>query len=159
MSTFNFIASDTQLPEVDLTNVRRITVKELKQLKPQTRSDIPLDKLDENLEVLYYESEEDMKGLTVSFCNNPPYNLDYHIKKKYVYWLRYDSTEKCKDQLMEYLQKNIKETQQVEMWAITFGNKDDIYKVKNIIQIKLSEITKENLMELDSQGICIQISC
>ncbi|WP_411680040.1 hypothetical protein [Clostridium thailandense] len=93
MSTFNFIASDTKLPEVDLTNVKKITVKELKKLNPQARSPVPLDELDENLEVLYCESEEDMKGLTVSFCNNPPYNLDYHIKKEYVYWLRYDSTE------------------------------------------------------------------
>ncbi|MBV7273763.1 hypothetical protein JMF89_09615 [Clostridiaceae bacterium UIB06] len=158
MSTFNFIASDTQLPEVDLTNVKRMTVKELKKLNPQARSPVPLDELDENLEVLYCESEEDMKGLTVSFCNNPPYNLDYHIKKKYVYWLRYDFTEKSTEQLMEYLQKNIKEIQQVEVWAITFGNKDDIYKVKDKRKIKLLDLTKGDLIELNSQGICIQIS-
>ncbi|WML33406.1 hypothetical protein [Clostridium sp. OS1-26] len=84
MSTFNFIASVTQQPEVDLTNVKRMTVKELKKLNPQARSPVPSDKLYENLEVLYCESEEDMKGLTVSFCNNPTYNLDYHIKKKMI---------------------------------------------------------------------------
>ncbi|WP_411680039.1 hypothetical protein [Clostridium thailandense] len=59
---------------------------------------------------------------------------------------------------MDYLKKNIKELQQVEVWAITFGSKDDIYEVKDIRKIKLSDLTKEDLMELNSQGICIQIS-
>lgn len=156
MSMFTFIASDIQLPEADLTNAKRMTVKELKQLNPQAKSPIPLD---ENLEVLYCESEEDMKGLTIKLCNNPPYNLEYHIKKKYVYWLGYDFTEKCTEQLMEYLQQNVVKSQQVEIWSILFGNKDDIYKVENIKQIKLSNLTKNDLTEINSQGICIQISC
>lgn len=158
MSMFTFIASDIQLPEVDLTNVKRMTVKELKQLNPQAKSPIPLDELDENLEVVYCESEEDMKGLTISFCNNPPYNLDYHIKKKYVYWLRYDSTEKSTGQLLEYLQQNMVKYQQIEIWSILFGNKDKIYKVKNVKQIKLSELTEDDLMRIGSQQMCICIT-
>lgn len=158
MSTFSFIASDSQMPEVDLTNVKRITVKELKKINPQARTPVPLNQLNENVEVLYCEKEEDMQGLTVSLCDKPPYNLEYHIKKKYVYWLRYDFTEKCTKQLMDYLNQNIVKAQQVELWSITFGGKDDIYKIKNIKQVKLSELTEEVLMELNSQGICIQIT-
>lgn len=158
MSKYNFIASDTQMSEVDLTNVKRMTVKELKKLNPEARSSVPLDELDENLEVIYYESEDDMDGLTVSLCDNPPYNLDYHIKKKYVYWLPYRFTEKCSAQLLKYLKKNMLKDQEVEAWSILFGNKDEIYRVKNIKEIKLSELTENDLMEISTEEICICIT-
>ncbi len=159
MSMFTFIASDIQLPEVDLTNVKRMTVKELKQFNPQSKSAVHLDELDENLEVLYCESEKDMEGLTISLCDNPPYNLEYHIKKKYVYWLGYKSTPKYAEQLLQYLHKNILKSQQVELWSILFGNKDEIYEVKNIKQVKLSNLTENDLMQINSQEICICITC
>ncbi|MTK12181.1 MAG: hypothetical protein F8N39_08850 [Clostridiaceae bacterium] len=158
MSKYNFIASDIQMPEVDLTNVKRITVKELKKLNPEVRSPVPLDGLDENLEVMYCESEDDMDGLTVSLCDNSPYNLEYHIKKKYVYWLPYRFTEKCSAQLLEYLKKNMLKDQKVEVWSIWIGNKDEICRVKNIKEIKLSDLTEDDLMEISSEKMCICVT-
>ncbi|MBI6874856.1 hypothetical protein [Clostridium aciditolerans] len=158
MSKYNLIASDIQMPEVDLTNVKRITVKELKKLNPEAKSPLPLDRLDENLEVMYCESEDDMDGLTVSLCDNPPNNLDYHIKKKYVYWLPYRFTEKCSAQLLEYLKKNMLKDQKVEIWSIWIGNKNEIYRVRNIKEIKLSELTEDDLTEISSEKMCICVT-
>lgn len=41
MSKFNFIASDIPLKEVDLTNIRRVSVKEIKQMNPQSKGQVP----------------------------------------------------------------------------------------------------------------------
>lgn len=72
MSRFNFIASDTELPEVNLTNVRKMTVRELKQLnpalKPAPQGGITIDALDENDEVLYFETEADLGERDVCIC-------------------------------------------------------------------------------------------
>lgn len=160
MSKFKFIASNFQLPEVDLTNVKRMTVKEFKELKIDTKGPIPIEELSEDTEVLYYESEKDMEGLNIILCDKPPYNLEYHIKKPYVYWLSCDFTEKCAIQLMEYLHQNMKEEQEIEIWSIWFGNKDEIYEVKNKRRVKLSDITEEDLMKINTQdgcSICVRV--
>lgn len=154
MSKFKFIASNFELQEVDLTNLRRMTIKELKRLNIELKGPVPMDECDEDTEVLFYESQEDMEGLTISLCDNPPYNLEHHIKMPHIYWLSNDLTEKCAKQLLEYLKQNMKKQQQIEIWSIWFGNKDQIYEVINKKRIALEDITEEDIMELNSNDGC-----
>lgn len=65
MSKYIFIASDFEIPEVDLTNEQIITPIEakLKGIKPPCFCS--WDELDPNSEILYFESEDDMYNLCV----------------------------------------------------------------------------------------------
>ena len=65
MSKYIFIASDFEIPEVDLTNEQIITPIEakLKGIKPPRFCS--WDELDPNSEILYFESEDDMYNLCV----------------------------------------------------------------------------------------------
>ena len=60
MSKYIFIASDFEIPEVDLTNEQIITPIEakLKGIKPPCFCS--WDELDPNSEILYFESEDDI---------------------------------------------------------------------------------------------------
>lgn len=157
MSRYNFIASDYELPEIDLADVKKITVKELKKIKPQPESIIPLEELDENDEVLYFETEEDMDGLTIDICDNPPFNLNHYIKKQYVYWFNNRFTEKCAKQLIDYLDKNTKKSAKIEIWSICFGNEEEIFEVKDFKEISLVELNIDELLVIGDKEVCIKI--
>ena len=65
MSKYIFIASDFEIPEVDLTNEQIITPIEakLKGIKPPNFCS--WDELDPNSEISYFESEDDMGNLCI----------------------------------------------------------------------------------------------
>lgn len=134
MSRFTFLASDCELPEIDLSGIKKLTVKELKEMNPRPKSFWDLDKLPDDCKTLFFPDGADTTGLQISICTNPPYGIEEYIKKKYVYWLGGKFNLKCKSQFQDYLQDNLDKGACIELWSLWFGND----KMDEILQMKCS---------------------
>lgn len=153
MSRYRFIAIDRVLPEIDLSGFTKMKVRELKNMNPIPRSPISLDHLDDDTDVLFAVSEEDIGGLQIALYPNPPYEVKDYIKKKYIYSIHgYGS--KCIHQLQEYLQTNIQAMDRVEVWSIWLGDKvSRIYRKR----IQPSDIMSFDFEILNQSNCCITI--
>ncbi|MTV50523.1 hypothetical protein GJ688_16380 [Heliobacillus mobilis] len=156
MSLFRFIASDKPLPEVDQSGFTKLKVRDLKRMIqekiiPMPKSPLPLDKLDDDSEVLYAASESDIGGLKISICKNPPTGLERYITKEYIYWMEGRLDSKCINQLKMYLKTNLQKENKVELWSILFGDEF----VTNVSQkTPLMELTDADLVWLRDHECC-----
>ena len=85
MSKYIFIASDFEIPEVDLTNEQIITPIEakLKGIKPPNFCS--WDELDPNSEISYFESEDDMGNLCIRKENYIFDDVYFYTDKEFIY--------------------------------------------------------------------------
>lgn len=163
MSKFYFIASDFELPAVDYTGVKKASLKEIKKINPRLQfpnwtSQDEIDKLDENMEVLYVDNKSDLGSLCVSFCNDLPYEVEPHIKKEYVYYLSGDMDARCFIQLVEYLKENMYE-KEIELWSVWVGDELPYLIPKrsiDILNIDQEYDKLKSFMELDYCNIIIR---
>ena len=123
LSRFTFIASDYELPEIDLSGIIKGTVKELREmnLNPRPELSFNLDKLRDDIKAIFIPDGIDTGGLQISTCTNPPDGTEENIKKRYIYWLGGSFGINWKNQLKEYLITNIQEGNPIELWSIWFG--------------------------------------
>lgn len=156
MSLFRFIASDSILPEIDLSGFQKLKVRDIKKMTPLPRGPVPFEELDDDLEVLYAANESDLGGLHISFCNNPPYGLQDYIKKNNIYWLQGNIDERWKSQLKEYLGNNVQEGNSIELWSIWFGNEFELEE-KSYEKIDISQINNYDYELLNKPFCCICI--
>ena len=107
MSKYIFIASDFEIPEVDLTNEQIITPIEakLKGIKPPCFCS--WDELDPNSEILYFESEDDMYNLCVRKEENILDDVRFYTDKEFIYQVSCSLDNKRAKQLLDYI-KDIK---------------------------------------------------
>ncbi|MGO4275009.1 hypothetical protein AB4Z22_35130, partial [Paenibacillus sp. TAF58] len=146
MSRYTFISSPKPLPEIDLRGFIRLKVKDLKNMNysPDPSGPMSWATLDDEAEVLYAESEDDIGGLLVSICKNPPYGLDTYVKDKYVYWFTGNFSGKWTEQAISYLKTNVQKENNVKIWSLWFGyefeQEEIIYKKLEIDAIKSSDI-------------------
>jgi len=122
MSSYSFIATNFEIPEVDNTNVKYITVLEAIELGLKS-SNLPFDEMDPNAKVLLCENEDDLDELVITestsfgdcgFTNHPfIYQIDFFYSIKRV------------NQFLEYLKENIKDGQLLEIWRVWISNNMD----------------------------------
>ncbi|AFM39424.1 hypothetical protein Desaci_0356 [Desulfosporosinus acidiphilus SJ4] len=155
MSRFTFIASDCELPEIDLSGIIRRTVKDLKEMNPKPKSFWDLDKLPDDCKTLFIPDGADTTGLQISICTKPPNGIEEYIKKKYIYWLGGKFNLRCKRQFQEYLQDNFLKGVYIELWSLWLGiNKMDEILKKNC---DFSEIQSFDFEILWNTACCITI--
>jgi len=116
MSQFTFIASRHPIPEIDLTDIKKVKIIDIRN-KPNFPAS--LAHLSDDIEILYGEDGHTLSGLRVSPCTNPPYDLGHYIRLDFIYWLEgaFDSSTSVQ-QLIDYLQTF---KTPVEIWSIAFG--------------------------------------
>lgn len=122
LSRLTFMASDCELPEIDLSGIMKLTVKDLKEMNSRPESFWDLDKLPDDSRTLFFPDDADTTALQISICTNPPDRIDEYIKKKYIYWLGGKFNSNCKRQFQEYLQANFIKGADIELWSLWFGN-------------------------------------
>lgn len=154
MSQYRFIASNSTLPEIDLSGFIRMKVKDIKKLSIVPTGPIPWDELDDEVDVLYTANESDTYGLQISKCNNPPYGLEDYISKPHIYWLGGNFDSKCMDQLIDYLNKKVPQVATIELWSIWFD--EGIQEIEKL-QLRLENITALDLAGIKESNICIEI--
>lgn len=157
MSRFTFIASDYELPEIDLSGIVKGTVKELREmnLNPRPELSFNLDKLCDDVKAIFIPDGVDTGRLTISRCTNPPYGIEEYIKKRYTYWLGGSFSINWTNQLQEYLNTNIQEGKPIELWSIWFGwheFEEMLYR-----KIELSKINSCDFELFDQRDCCFII--
>lgn len=154
MSWFRYFASDRALPEIDLSGFVQMKAKDIKKMRPLPLSPIPLDKIDDNADVLFAASEDDIGGLQISLCTNILDEIIGFTNKKYVYDINGNYDSKCINQLQEYLHTNFQPTDRIELWSIWVGDKlDKIYRRR----IQPSDIMGFDFTILNHSNCCIMI--
>ncbi|MCG1025244.1 MULTISPECIES: hypothetical protein [Dehalobacter] len=62
LSRFTFVASDYELPEIDLSGIIKLEVKDLKEMNPRPESFWNLDELPDDCEALYIPAGSEQRG-------------------------------------------------------------------------------------------------
>ncbi|RLQ94561.1 magnesium transporter [Falsibacillus albus] len=123
MSSFVFLATNYEMPEVDNTNAKYITVKEAIDLGIKPHELVPWEKMDPNARILYVENEDDLNELVIS--KDYSYNVREYTSYAFIYKVDFIFTELRTMQFLEYLKANIKEGQKLEIWRVWIGQGDD----------------------------------
>ena len=125
MSKYIFIASDFELPEVNLTNEQIITPIEAKLRGIKPPCFLSWDEIDQNSEILYFESEEDMDNLCVRKEKEPLDDALFYSDKKYIYEVTLGLDNKRARQLLDYI-KGINLVKPIEIYSIWLDDRVDL---------------------------------
>ncbi|MBM7613835.1 hypothetical protein [Alkaliphilus hydrothermalis] len=128
MSIFSFIASEYELPEVENKKVKIITVKEAMRLRMPANKMMPWEKMDPEDKLLIVDNEEDLEELEIKHMPmaQQEENVTWYTNKSFVYTVDFKYTEERGKQLLEYLQANVKEGYELELWHVWFDQKKEI---------------------------------
>jgi len=144
MSLFRFLVSDNPLVEVDYRGITEMKVKDIKKLQPTPDPGFfqSWDEVDEEMTVLFAENESAFDSLCIIACNNPPFDLEFYVKDKYVYSLGGDCRETSLRQLAAYVMTNIQVGDNAQLLAFWAGDGKQTLKTS---KIPLTEVTDSQL--------------
>ncbi len=143
MSSYSFIAADYELPEVENSKERVITVKEAIELGIKPHEFMPWEKMNPNDKILFFEKESDLGELVIRKSNGYEENIRLYTDKPFIYSVGFRYTESRAKQLLKYLKENIIEGYQLELWCIWLGDKQNIKpNFKNYKEISLNDINQ-----------------
>lgn len=122
MSFCSFIATNDEMPEVDQTKAKYMTVKEAVDLGIEPHELVPWEKMDPNAQILFFENEEDLKGLVIK--KDTYYDVSGYTSHPFIYEVNFGYSELRANQLLEYIKENVKEGQILELWRVWIGHDD-----------------------------------
>lgn len=143
MSKYIFIASDFELPEVNLTNEQIITPVEAKLRGIKPPGFLSWDEVDPNSEILYFESEEDMNNLCVRKEKEPLDDALFYSDKKYIYEVTLGLDNKRAKQLLDYI-KGINLEKPIEIYSIWLDDRMDL----DFKSVSIEVLNEETILEL-----------
>lgn len=157
MSKYSFIATDYELPEVDNTKVKRITVEEAIRLGIKPHELMPWEKMNPKDEVIIVNDEDDLGEVVIKKDSSFEWNVKWYTNKRYIYSITFEYNEFRAEQLLKYLKENVKRGYTVELWTIWL---DDKQNVKPNIY-KYDELTADCIKKTyhNHSGCCIFHSC
>jgi hypothetical protein len=144
MSAYSFIASDYEIPEVENSKKRVITVKEAIELGIKANEFMPWQDMNPEDKVLFFENESDLGELVIQKDNSFEENVSWYTDKPFIYSVYFGYSELRIKALLEYLKENIKEGQQLELWGIWLDDKQSVKP--NIINYE--ELSIDNLKQM-----------
>lgn len=160
MSIYSFIAADYELPEVHNNKKKIITVKEAIELGVKPHDFIPWEEMDTNSKVLIFDKEEDLYELEILKETECYEDVGWYTNKTYVYLVAFKYTDERANQLLNYLRTNIIGGQELELWQIWLGDKQNIISREyNYKEISLNHIKQMYDFENENHEIysCIKI--
>ncbi len=140
MSSFSFIATDYNIPEVYNSKEKVITVREAMELG--IKADIiPWEELDPNTKITYYENRSDLGELVINRSTLFEGNVRWYTDKPLIYSVIFEYTKQRANQLLKYLKDNIRPGQHLELWLIWLDEKQVVQpKILNCEEISIDEI-------------------
>lgn len=123
MSAYVFLATNYEMPEIDYTGKRYITVKEAMDLGIKPNEWIPWEELDPNACILFVENEENLHELSIT--KGFAYEVSDYTSYPFIYEVDFIYTESRTQQLLEYIKENMKKGQILEMWRVWLDHEDD----------------------------------
>ncbi|MDF2548895.1 MAG: putative Mg2+ and Co2+ transporter CorC [Anaerosolibacter sp.] len=126
MSAYSFIATDYEIPEIDNSKEKIITVQEAIELEIKAHELMPWEKMNPNDKILFFEKESDLGELVIRKDNVYDKNVRWYTDKPFIYSVDFKYTELRAKQLLEYLKENIGKGQQLELWSIWLDDRKNI---------------------------------
>jgi hypothetical protein len=148
MSLFQFLASDKILDEVDNTHVEFISINDAIERNIEI-ADFILNDTKKNRDeeiIMICDSEELLDELEIK--SEMYYSSDYaeeYSNKKYFYAMNWRFTIDRSKQLYDYLIKQLKDVEEIEIWSIWL----DSHESAKTRRISTEEITVKDLYFLD----------
>ncbi len=140
MSSFSFIATDYEIPEVFNSKEKVITVREAVELG--IKADIiPWDEMDPNTKIVYYKNRSDVGELVINRCTLFEDNVRWYTDKPLIYSVIFNYSEPRANQLLKYLKDNIRPGQHLELWLIWLDEKQVVQpSIFSCEEISINEI-------------------
>jgi hypothetical protein len=126
MSAYSFIATNYEIPEVENSKKKIITVQEAIELGIKAHEFMPWEEMNPNDKILFFEKESDFDELVITKDTVYEKNVRWYTDKPFIYSVNFGYSELRVKQLLEYLKENISEGQQLELWSIWLGDKQSI---------------------------------
>lgn len=144
MSTYCFIGSDYELPEVDNTNARYITVREAMKMGIKDHEFMPWESMNPKDKVLLFANENDLDELVIRKGTEHTENTRWYTNKPLIYTVEFRYTEDRGKQLLQYLREHTIKDHELELWCIWLDEKKSVqpkvYKAKDISIQNLNEM-------------------
>ncbi|MBZ9637755.1 hypothetical protein [Clostridium sp. FP1] len=154
MSAYSFIATNYEIPEVENSKKRIITVQEAIELGIKAHEFMPWDNMNPNDKILFLEKESDLDELVITKDTAYEKNVRWYTDKPFIYSVNFGYSELRVKQLLEYLKENINEGQQLELWSIWLDDKQKIEP----ITCNYEEVSTHNLKQMydwqDKKHVC-----
>lgn len=144
MSAYSFIATDYELPELDNSKEKIITVREAIKLGIKPHELVPWERMNPDDKVMIVDNEDDLGELVIAKGTAYEKNVRWYTRKQFIYSVYFRYTEFRANQLLEYLKENIIEGQKLELWSIWL---DDKQKIKPIL-CDYEEINLDNIKRM-----------
>ena len=145
MSSYVFLATNYEMPEIDYTGKRYITVKEAIDLGIKPNKWLPWEEMDPNARVLFFENKEDLHELVIT--KDDYYDVSNYTSYSFIYEVDFIYTESRTQQLLQYIKENMKEGQILEMWRVWLGHEDDVLNIP-YTRYNYEELSLNDLMPL-----------
>ena len=145
MSAYVFLATNYEMPEIDYTGKRYITVKEAIDLGIKPNEWLPWEELDPNASVLLVENEENLHELSIT--KGFVYEVSDYTSYPFIYEVDFIYTESRTQQLLQYIKENMKKGQILEMWRVWLGHEDDVLNIP-YTRYNYEELSLNDLMPL-----------
>lgn len=141
MSSFSFIATDYDIPEVYNSKEKVITIREAMELGIKADTFTPLEEMDPNAKITYYENRSDLGELIINQSTLFEENVRWYTDKPLIYSVIFEYSEQRANQLLKYLKDNIRPGQNLELWLIWLDEKQVVQPKKfNCEEISINEI-------------------
>jgi hypothetical protein len=126
MSVYQFIAADYEIPELDNSNKRIISVQEAIELGIKAHEFMPWEKMNPDEKIMYFERESDFDELVIEKNTAFEMNVRWYTKKTFIYSVNFRYSEARANQLLQYLGENMKKGSQLELWSIWLDDRQYI---------------------------------
>ena len=123
MSVYYFIATDYELPVLDNSKRRTITVREAIELGMKAHKMVPWESRNSNDKVIIIDNSG---GLIIKKGTSFEKNVRWYTQKPFIYSVGFSYTESRANQILEYLKENVREGQRLELWSIWLDDKQNI---------------------------------
>ena len=145
MSFCSFIATNYEMPELDKTRAKYITVKEAIDLGIKPHELVPWEEMDPNAQILFVKNEDDLNELVIK--KDAYYDVSGYTSYPFIYEVNFIYSKLRAKQLLEYLKENIREGQILELWRVRIGHDDNEINIP-YIGCKYEELSLTHLVQM-----------
>lgn len=145
MSYYSFISTNYEIPEVDQTKAKYITVKEAIDLGIKPHELVPWEQMDPNAQILFVENEDDLDELVIA--KEVYHDVSGYTSQSFIYAVNFSYSELRVKQLLEYLKENIREGQVLELWRAWIGHDADEINIP-YTRCKYEELSLNHLIQM-----------
>lgn len=143
MSSYQFIASNKPLPEVENPYEEYLSINDMIKRKMKVDKDLLKDKSINRNEkiILYYPTEDSINELVLYKDQGYAHYAKEYSTKRFFTTIQWHYTEKRAEQLLEYLKEQLKNNEELEVWDIWLDDQEEaVVKTVKAYRLSISDL-------------------